>query len=66
MQGPPRTPPEIAALLARGAERLEALGVMHDRAVEEVATEHGVASERVEQLLARYGYASRKEAVMLS
>ena len=66
MHGPPRTPSEIAALLARGVERLEALGVMHDRAVEQVATDHDVASERVGQLLAHYGYAAHEEAVVPS
>jgi len=51
MHSPPRTPSEIAALLARGVERLEALGVAHDRAVEAVASDHGVDPERLAHLL---------------
>jgi hypothetical protein len=66
MHGPPHTPSEIAALLARGVERLEALGVPHDRAVEAIAAEHGVASERVAHLLDSYGYVSRDEAPVLA
>lgn len=65
MFGPSRTPSEIAAVLARGVERLEELGVSGDRAVEAVAAEHGVASERVAHLLDRYGYVSRDEALVL-
>jgi hypothetical protein len=66
MQSPPRTPSEIAALLARGVERLEALGVPHDRAVGAVAAEHHVASGRVAHLLDTYGYTSRDQALVLA
>lgn len=66
MHGPPHTPSEIAALLARGVERLEALGVHHDRAVEAVAAEHGVPGERVAHLLDTYGYADRDQAPVLA
>lgn len=66
MHGPPRTPSEIAALLARGVERLEALGVAHNRAVEAIAAEHGLPGERVAHLLDNYGYASRDEALVLA
>ena len=66
MHGPPLTPSEIAALLARGVERLEELGVTHDRAVEAVAAEHGVPGERAAHLLDNYGYASRDRALVLA
>lgn len=66
MQGPPRTQSEIVALLARGVERLEELGVPNARAVEAVAAGHGVASERIAHLLDSYGYASRDQALVLS
>lgn len=66
MHGPPLTPSEIAALLARGVERLEELGVPHDRAVEVVAAEHGVPSERVAYLLDNHGCASRDRALVLA
>lgn len=66
MHGPPHTPAEIAALLNRGVERLKALGVPHDRAVEAIAAQHGVAAERVAHLLDAYGFASRDEAPVLA
>jgi hypothetical protein len=66
MQSPPLAPSEIAALLARGVERLEALGVPPVRAVEAVAAEHGVPGERVAYLLNTYGYTSRDQAPVLA
>ncbi len=66
MQSPPHTPTEIVAYLARGVERLEALGVPRDRAVEAVAAEHGVPGERVAHLLDNHGYASRDRALVLA
>lgn len=66
MNGPTHTPSEIAALLARGVERLEALGVPRDRAVEAVAAEHGVDSERVADLLDSCGHARRDRALVLA
>jgi hypothetical protein len=66
MHGPPLTPSEIAAHLARGVECLEALGVPHDRAIEAVAAEHNVPSERVADLLGTCGYASRDQALVLA
>jgi hypothetical protein len=66
LHGPPLTQSEIAALLARGVERLEELGVPHERAVEAVAAEHNVPGERVARLLGNYGYASRDQALVLA
>ena len=65
MQSPPLTASEIAAVLARGVERLEEFGVPHERAIEAVAAEHSANRERVAHLLDSYGYASRDGALVL-
>ena len=66
MHGPPLSPSEIAAKFARGVERLEGLGVSGDRAVEAVAAEHGVAPDRLAQLLEVHAVGNREKTTVMA
>ena len=47
MHGPPLTPQEAVASVARRVRRLEALGLDRDRAIGRAAVETGIAPQKV-------------------
>jgi len=47
MNGPPLTPNEAVASVARRVDRLEGLGLDRDQAIQRVALETGIDSEKV-------------------